>query len=211
MNIGYVKEFCLLKDDIVYENKKKQLNVDMVYVDRHGEKVAFQDMLKYVRSGDIIVAQSVMDISSTVGEFMELAIELMNKHIYIKCKAQGIDTSMLPWRMIWEALSVFEHKEKYTNRGRIPRIVEDLDTCFEMVEAKDMTVKEVCEKLNISKSMYYRRWRQKYDMKPKENHIELFDDYETLVKNGEITVVEACRQMNISVATYYRKRKNSML
>ena len=205
MILGYVIDSGLLRDDILYESQKKKFQADMIYADRHGEKTAQHDMIKYARPGDVIISQSALELCDTAGDFIELALDLLGKNVYLICKDEKIETSMAHWKFIAESLSAYGSREDKTTRGRIPRIVEDLETCFELVAKKEMTVKDVCQKLNISKSMYYRRWRQTHTFQPRENHMELFDTYEELVKKGEITVTEACRQMNISISTYYRK------
>lgn len=75
-----------------------------------------------------------------------------------------------------------------------------------------VTVDEVCEKLGIGKSTFYRNLRRMGDIKPKPRKVtytEKFAEYEELVKTGKISVVESCRQMNIAVSTYYELRKRA--
>ena len=111
-------------------------------------------------------------------------------------------------------LSVFENNTPQGTRGRPTRMIEDIEEYYKQVKDGKVTVDEVCEKLGIGKSTFYRNLRRMGDIKPKPRkvtHIEKFAEYEELVKAGKISVAESCRQMNIAVSTYYelRKRDNS--
>lgn len=205
MRIGYVKGLNILKDEELYKNKCKELNVDRIFADKHNEKTALRDMLKYAMKGDIIIVSDALLLSKNAGEFIEIILDLSRRNICLICKNQNIDTSTAIWQNIISALLSFGNKEVISQRNT--RLSEELDAYFELVAQKKMTIEEVCRTLAIGKTTYYRRWRQLYTPVVKERHTDKFDYYEKLVKEGKITVVESCRQMNISVATYYRLRK----
>lgn len=205
MRLGYIKGFSILENDELYKSKCNELGVDRIYVDKHNEKTALRDLLKYAIKGDIIIVADALMISESVGEFAEILVDLYSRNIYLKCKKQNIDTSTAAWQHVIGALFVLSNKEVISQRNS--RLNEELDACFELVAQKKMTVEEVCKKLSIGKTTYYRRWRQLYTPVVKERHTDKFEYYEELVKKGEISVAESCRQMNIGVATYYRLRK----
>lgn len=206
MNIGYIKSRAVLKDDAAYQEKLKEMNVVTLYADKQGEAVALRDMLKYARSGDSIIVEDIRHLSKTAGEFIELAAGLSSRNIPIICKTQKVDTAMAYWIGVFSALQVFT-TETALEVGRATRNIEDLDKCFELVDQGKMTVKEACDKLNIGKSTYYRRWRQVVIKEPKKRFPEQFEAMEELVSAGEITVTAACKQMNIGITTYYQMRK----
>ncbi len=76
-----------------------------------------------------------------------------------------------------------------------------------MVEAGEITVAEVCDKLKIGKSTYYRHWRKIKQPVHPVRHMEQFEVYLERISRGEITVAEACRQMGIGTTTFYRMKK----
>ena len=206
MNIGYMKSRIALKDDAAYQAKLKEMNVVTLYVDKKGEAVALRDLIKYARAGDNIIIEDIRHLSKTAGEFIELAAELSSRNITIICKTQKVDTGAAIWIGVLSSLQIFI-KETPLEVGRATRNIEDLDKCFELVEQGKMTVKEACDKLNIGKSTYYRRWRQVVTKETKERYPEQFEAMEELVSAGEISVTAACKQMNIGITTYYRMRK----
>lgn len=206
MNIGYIKSRTVLQDDAAYQAKSKEMNVTMLYIDKQGEIMALRDLLKYTRSGDSVIVEDIRHLGKTAGEFIELAAELSSRNITIICKAQKVDTATASWIGVLLALQVFV-KESTFEVGRATRNIEDLDKCFELVDQGKMTVKEACDKLNIGKSTYYRRWRQVVSRETKERSPEQFEAMEKQVSAGEISVTAACKQMNIGITTYYRMKK----
>lgn len=188
----------------------KRLNISKLYTDRPGEHTNLREMLKYVRQGDNIVVEDIQHLSKSIGEFTEFSITLKQQGIHVICKHQQIDTSTLIWDEISKQLEVFIKKsQEQQSAGRIPRHIEDLDKCFDLVAQGQLTVEEACQQLNIGKSTYYRRWRKviKPIQETPEKHPEQFTHFESLVVKGKITVTEAARQMNIGITTYYRLRK----
>lgn len=210
MNIGYTKGVSILKDDIAYQKKLDKLNVVKIYADKHGEAVALNDMLKYARQGDTIVVEDVQHLCNSLGGFIELALNLKQRGIHIRCKHQHIDTSMVIWDDFSSMLQMFNRNDSDdTQRGRKPRHLEDLDDCFDLVEQGVITVTEACKQMNISRSTYYRRWREVTTKIEKERHPERFEEYEQLVQAGKITVTRACQEMNIGITSYYRLRASA--
>lgn len=211
MNIGYVKSIYILNDEDAYRRTLEKLNVTKIYGDKQGEKVGLHDLLNYVRQGDRIVVENIKHLCDTIGEFIELVINLKKQGVTIVCTNQKIDTGLAMWDMMFSYLSMFTEEPSEPAKGRLPRNIEDLDACFDLVDQGQLTVEDACKKLNIGKSTYYRRWRQ-VKSKPEsetetERHPEQFNYYEGLVAAGKITVTEAAKQMNIGITTYYRMRK----
>jgi len=207
MNIGYIKT----NQQQLYMNSdfKNKLNISKLYTDKPGEHLNLREMLKYVRQGDNIIVEDIQHLSKSMGEFMELALNLRQQGVNIICKQQQIDTSTLLWNELSKQLEVFINKPQEQSQSRTPRHIEDLDECFTLVSQGQMTVEEACQQLNIGKSTYYRRWRKviKPTQQEQEKHPEQFNYFEGLVAEGKITVTEAARQMNIGITTYYRMRK----
>lgn len=207
MIFGYIKSNNLLKDEADYKYMLDHLKVDKIFVDRYGDNTALSDLIKYVRAGDCIVVEDLSDISSSVGEFTELALKLYNASVSLVCRNKKIDTSSPHWLAILKELNdVNNNVYSITNYIR-PRLYEELDNYFIRVENKEITVDEVCELLHIGRSTYYRRWRTVYKKPKRERHPELFDQYEEKVALGEITVTDACKEMGIGITTYYSMRK----
>lgn len=209
MNIGYIKSAYVLGNDEAYRNKIEKLNVAKIYGDKLGETTGLQRLLDYVRQGDCIIVEDIRYLGNTAGEFIELAFNLKQQGVSIVCTAQKINTAMSMWDTIFSYLMMFTEKQTEVTRGRVPRNIEDLYECFDLVEQRQMTVDEACKLMSIGRNTYYRRLRKakgKAEVEI-ERHPEQFDYYEDLVAKGEISVTAAARQMNIGITTYYRMRK----
>ena len=212
MYLGYVKAGRLDETDQLYKSKLETLRVQKVFSDSKYERTALKELLGYVRQGDSIVVESILDLSISAGEFIELAIKLFRQGVFVVCINQQIDTSLATWGSILGVLSVFENDTPQGTRGRPTRMIEDIEEYYKQVKDGKVTVDEVCEKLGIGKSTFYRNLRRMGDIKlkpQKMTHTEKFAEYEELVKAGKISVAESCRQMNIAVSTYYELRKRA--
>ena len=207
MDFGYIKNNTLLRDEEDYNFVQNRLNVARVYVDRYGETTALNDLIGYVRAGDCIVVEDISDAANSAGEFIELLLKLYHVGVTFVCAAQKIDTSNPAWGYILDLLTGFDENTDSIIKGRRSRLIEEMDNYFIAVEKKEITVDEVCERLNIGRSTYYRRWRTLYQKPEHERHPEQFEKYEDMVQMGEITVRDACKEMGIGVTTYYRMRK----
>ncbi len=202
MRIGYVKEISKSNSNKIAD----MLKAERIFVDKPGEDSSLHDAVKYSRPGDIIVVRSIREISSTAGGFVEFVIQVKKIGVNVLCKEEGVDTSSYIWAHLTETLTVYD-KGRSSDADAMDFIGE-LDRYFDMVEAGEITVQEVCETMQIGKSTYYRHWRQR-KKKPvaSERHPELFNEYVTKVESGEMTVVDACKHMGIGVTTYYRMKK----
>ena len=90
--------------------------------------------------------------------------------------------------------------------ARLSRFMEELHRCFDLVERRQMTVAEVCRKMSIGKTTYYRYWRKVKSAPHRERHTELFEELQAKIEANELSISAACRQMNIGAGTYYRMR-----
>ena len=207
MYFGYVKDNSLLDDEADYNRVCAELKVDRVYVDRYGDSTALSDLIKYVRAGDYIVIRDTVDVSRSTIELVELLLTLHSKSVFLVCLTQKIDTSDSSWVSVLNILNNLSNDMNISNTCQQAGLLEELDTYFLRVKNKELTVDEVCKKLKIGRSTYYRRWHMKYQKPERERHPELFDQYEEKVALGEITVRDACKEMGIGITTYYNMRK----
>ena len=149
MYLGYVKAGRLDETDQLYKSKLETLKVQKVFSDSKYETTALKELLGYVRQGDNIVVESILDLSISAGEFIELAIKLFRQGVFVVCMNQQIDTSLATWGSILGVLSVFENDTTQGTRGRPTRMIEDIEEYYKQVKDGKVTVDEVCEKLGI--------------------------------------------------------------
>lgn len=167
MKLGYIKvksRESLEKDENTQVKLKKQLGVDKIFYDTTGETWGLADAVEYMRFGDVLLVDDVNVISEDVGEFIRWCIKFHSLGITLICKHHGIDTSSLEWHFVLECLTrnkTFQAQiaERQTACDGKTRFYEELDHYFICVSKGELTAKEVCERMKIGKSTYYRRWR----------------------------------------------------
>ncbi len=199
MRIGYAKE----KQAEIIEKLREQLNVERIFIDKPGEDCALREIVQFSRAGDVIVVRSMREISLTAGGLVEFIVQVKQLGVDVQCEAEHLDTGTFVWSHLLEVLSVYRKDQEPTK----PQFYSQLEQYFDLVEAGEITVQEVCDKLQIGKSTYYRHWRKIKQPVRTVRHTELFDVCLEKVTQGEITVAEACRQMGIGTTTFYRMKK----
>ncbi len=202
MRIGYAKE----KRAEIIEKLREQLNVERIFIDKPGENCALREIVQFSRAGDVIVVRSMWEISLTAGGLVEFIVQVKQLGVDVQCEAERLDTGTFVWSHFLEVLSVYRRNYGQGEADK-PQFYSQLEQYFALVEASEITVAEVCDKMQIGKSTYYRYWRKiKQPVRP-VRHTELFDVYLEQITRGEITVAEACRQMGIGTTTFYRMKK----
>ena len=210
MVFGYLKNIAEVRDSTKYGQACERLQADRLYADKHGDHTALGDLLNYIRPGDVIACDDIRDLCDSVGEFTELAAKLFHMNVSIICRPLGIDTADMIWRKVLSSMKVYLENQNEVPRGRIPRIIEEIDKYIVLVENNEITVDAACEALKIGRSTYYRRYRQikkHCAATVKERHTELFPALYEKVCQGELSVHEACHQMGIGVGTFYRLKE----
>ncbi len=202
MRIGYAKE----KRAEIIEKLREQLNVERIFVDKPGEDCALHEIVKFSRAGDVIVVRSMREISLTAGGLVEFIVQVKQLGVDVQCEAERLDTGTFVWAHLLEVLSVYRRNYGQGEPDK-PQFYSQLEQYFALVEVGEITVQEVCDKLQIGKSTYYRHWRKIKQPVRTVRHTEQFDVYLEKVTQGEITVAEACRQMGIGTTTFYRMKK----
>ena len=124
---------------------------DGVYTEVDGSGSILRELLAYVRAGDSVTVEMVGELGGTAGAFVEMALALYQRQATLLCKSPKIDTAAGHWQAVLS----------------------------DLVERRQMTVAEVCRKMSIGKTTYYRYWRKVKSAPHRERHIELFEELQT--------------------------------
>lgn len=151
---------------------------DRVYTEVDGDGNVLRELLAYVRAGDSVTVEMGGELGGAAGAFTEMALALYRQQATLLCKSPKIDTAAGHWQAV----------------------------LFDLVERRQMTVAEVCRKMSIGKTTYYRYWRKVKSAPHRERHTELFEELQAKIEANELSISAACRQMNIGAGTYYRMR-----
>lgn len=158
-----------------------------------------------MRAGDSVTVEMVGELGGTAGAFVEMALALYRQQATLLCKSPKIDTAVGHWQAVLSDLAPLTGRNT-DDAARLSRFMEELHRCFDLVERRQMTVAEVCRKMSIGKTTYYRYWRKVKSAPHRERHTELFEELQAKIEANELSISAACRQMNIGAGTYYRMR-----
>ena len=164
---------------------------DRVYTEVDESGSILRELLTYVRAGDSVT--------------VEMALALYQRQATLLCKSPKIDTAAGHWQAVFSDLAMLTGWNT-DDAARLSRFMEELHRCFDLVERRQMTVAEVCRKMSIGKTTYYRYWRKVKSAPHRERHTELFEELQAKIEANELSISAACRQMNIGAGTYYRMR-----
>ena len=114
---------------------------DRVYTEVDGDGNVLRELLAYVRAGDSVT--------------VEMALALYRQQATLLCKSPKIDTAAGHWQAVLSNLAPLTGRNT-DDTARLSRFMEELHRCFDLVGRRQMTVAEVCRKMSIGKTTYYR-------------------------------------------------------
>ncbi len=132
---------------------------DRVYTEVDGDGNVLRELLAYVRAGDSVTVEMGGELGGTAGAFVEMALALYRQQATLLCKSPKIDTAAGHWQAVLSDLALLTSRDT-GDAARLSRLMEELHRCFYLVERRQMTVAEVCRKMSIGKTTYYRYWRK---------------------------------------------------
>lgn len=130
-------------------------------------------MLSFLRSGDVVLVESLTRLARSTIELLQILESLENENIYLKSLNDGIDTSKPMGKFLITIVSAIAELERdnlvlRTNeglksarkRGRVggrPRVEKKkLEHSLKLYNEGSSTIKEIVELTGVSKSTLYR-------------------------------------------------------
>ena len=134
-------------------------------------------MLEFVREGDVVVVESISRFARNTRDLLELVEQLSAKGVDFVSKKEAIDTMTPSGKFMLtifgavaelereyllqrqrEGIAIAKEQGSYRGRTRLER--PDFDRLVQAWRDGKLSEKEVLEKLNMSKSTFYRRLRE---------------------------------------------------
>ena len=132
------------------------------------------EMLKFVRSGDVIITESISRIARNTKDFLSIIDDLNKKEVGFISKKEAIDTSTPQGKFmltVFAAMSELERsqilqrqaegiaiaKEKGLYKGRVPKNVDMylFENLYKQWKAGEIKQKYMMNKLGVSRSKLY--------------------------------------------------------
>lgn len=143
------------------------LNVDRIFHEKNVGNTVLNELVDYVRSGDTIFVYSIDSLGKNTKAIIRFIVQTQEKKVALYIKKEKFDSAGQLGRYALSILTalddingktgLMERTEAPSEKGRIPRELADLRAYMKLVKKREMTVVEVCRKLNISRTTYYRR------------------------------------------------------
>lgn len=181
MRIGYCRVSTTEQNTARQEVLMERLGVDKIFIDKcsgkNTDRPALKEMLDFIRADDIVIVESISRLARCTKDLLSLIDKFTELGVVFISQKESLDTSTDTGRFmltIFGAVSELERsyilsrqregielaKANGVYKGRKP-IDCDFDTVYKQVELGKISATEAFRQLNVSKSTYYRRVREK--------------------------------------------------
>lgn len=106
MRIGYKRVLKSKKDEYDEESWYETLNVEKLFTDYGAEKSQLQELLYYCQPGDIIVVDSLSELSAAKREILDVIQHLAMKGTFIEARQENLDTYNQQGDMLLQLLAL---------------------------------------------------------------------------------------------------------
>ena len=178
MKVGYVRVSTAEQNTARQEELMKRLGVDKVYIDRisgkNTDRPELQKMMNFVRTGDMVIVESISRFARNTKDLLELVEELNQKDVQFISQKESIDTKTSTGKFMLtvfgaiaelergyilerqrEGIEIAKGQGKY--KGRPAKKLDNFDEVYWEWYDKKITATEACRRLGISRSTFYRK------------------------------------------------------
>lgn len=179
MKIGYIRVSTKEQNTARQEVLMEQLGVEKIYIDKLSGKDTkrpqLQEMLNYIREGDIVIVESISRFARNTKDLLELVEELTNKKVEFISKKEQIDTSTPSGKFMLtvfgavaqlereyikdrqrEGIEIAKMEGKYKGRKKI-EIDDRFVEIYNDWKAEKITATAAMEILGLRRTTFYRR------------------------------------------------------
>lgn len=164
----------------------QKLDVEKIFIEKvsgkNMERPMLKEMMGFVRSGDIVVVESISRFARNTRDLLELVDQLIIKNVQFVSMKEKIDTSTPSGKFMLtvfaavaqlerdyilqrqkEGIAIAKANGKYKGRKKIQN--ERFEEIYEKWKNKEITGVKAMKILNISKTTFYRRVKEMEKMK----------------------------------------------
>ncbi len=185
MKVGYIRVSTAEQNTARQEVLMEQLGAEKMYIDKMSGKTTdrphLKSMLSFVRTGDVVIVESISRFARNTRDLLELVDILTEKGVEFVSKKESIDTTTPAGKFM---LTVFA-------------AVAELERGYILDRQR--------EGIAIAKA------QGKYTgRRPVEIDKQLWDSLYALWTDGKISAVEFMGRMNMKKSTFYRRINSAM-
>jgi len=177
MKIGYARVSTYEQNlDLQIDDLKKN-GCEKIYEEKvsgsKAERLILQDMLKNLRSGDVLIVWKLDRLGRSLKDLLEIVSGLQNNGIGFVSLKESIDTTSTTGKLIFSIFGALAEYEKDIIRertmaglnsarsrgivgGRKKKLSEkDVAMLRNLANDKTISISSICEKFSISRKTYY--------------------------------------------------------
>lgn len=187
MKIGYIRVSSQSQNTIRQEILMQELGVEKVYIDKISGKDTnrpkLQEMLEFVRQGDVIIVESISRFARNTKDLLELIDILKDKGVTFVSKKETIDTSTPQGDFMLTVFGAMAQLEReYINQRKIEGI-----NAMPVVNGKKVSTK-TGNPTGRPKATYPGEWEKYYKQ----------------WKDGTITAKAMMESLELKRTTFYK-------
>ena len=181
LKIGYIRVSTVEQNIARQEVIMKKLDVEKIFIDKisgkNMESPMLKEMMGFVRSGDIVVVESISRFARNTRDLLELVDQLVAKGVQFVSMKEKIDTSTPSGKFMLtvfgavaqlerdyilqrqkEGIAIARANGKYQGRKKIQN--DRFDEIYEKWKNNEITATQAMKLLNYSKTTFYRRVKE---------------------------------------------------
>ena len=181
LKIVYIRVSTVEQNIARQEVIMKKLDVEKIFIDKisgkNKERPMLKEMMDFVRSGDIVVVESISRFARNTRDLLELVDQLVAKGVQFVSMKEKIDTSTPSGKFMLtvfgavaqlerdyilqrqkEGIAIARANGKYQGRKKIQN--DRFDEIYEKWKNNEITATQAMKLLNYSKTTFYRRVKE---------------------------------------------------
>ena len=183
MRVGYIRCSTAEQNEARQLVMMKEQNAEKLFVDKasgkNTDREAFKEMMKFVRSGDIVIVESISRIARNTRDLLAIISELTEKGVEFISLKESIDTTTPQGRFMLtvfgalaeleresilerqrEGIEIAKSEGKYKGRKPIEYSEDRLKTLCKKWRAGEITATAAMKELNLKPNTFYRRVKE---------------------------------------------------
>ena len=186
MKVSYIRCSTIEQNEARQVKMMQEQGAEKLFIDKasgkNTDRAAFKEMMSFVRTGDIVIVESISRIARNTRDLLSIVSELTEKGVEFVSLKESIDTTTPQGRFM---LTVFGALAELERESILERQREGIEIAKSDGKYKGRKPVDVDEKLFRT---VCKKWR-----------------------NGEITATAAMKEVGLKPNTFYRRVKEMNL
>lgn len=181
MKIGYIRVSTAQQHIERQAVLMEELGVEKVFIDRlsgkNTDRPELKEMMGFVRSGDMVIVESISRFARNTKDLLELVEQLTAKGVEFVSKKEAIDTTTPTGKFmltIFAAVAELEReyilqrqaegiaiaKEQGVYKGRKPIVRPEFENIVSLWRQGSITATEALNRLDMKRTTFYRKVKE---------------------------------------------------